>query len=110
MTKPAPKIKKTHDYLSIDLGNGRVLTVNRNGTRATGGVPERVFEAFDKAMADAPSYGEGIETFAANIDTVWPEWAVAPPKPKVGDRIDYDFGKRMGGPETKILAGVEKVR
>ena len=110
MAKPAPKIKKAHDYLSIDLGNGRVLTVNRRGTRATGGVPEKVYDYFDRAMQGPGNYGDKIDAFAADIDKIWPEWHVAPTKPKVGDRITYDFGKRMGGPDTGEVVRVARTR
>jgi hypothetical protein len=73
------KITSTHDWIRLDLGNGRGLTVSRGGVKASGAVPAAVFAAWERATR----LGEGllgarVRQFAATLPTLWPEWNAAP--------------------------------
>ena len=110
-----PKIIKQHDYLSVDFGNGRRLTVSRSGEKASGAVPRSVFDAWSRAMRapGAANYEERIDRFVANIQSIWPEWSTPPRAYAVGERVSADFGKRGGvrsGVVEKVLRSNYTVR
>lgn len=99
-TKTAyPKITTQHDWISVDFGNGRRLTVSRSGEKASGAVPRDVFNQWSVMLraVGGEGYGERIKKFVSDIDSIWPEWNAAPPTFKVGDVVRYDFGPRRGG-------------
>jgi hypothetical protein len=94
-----PKIKTTHDWISVDFGNGRRLTVSRSGEKATGAIPYPVFREWSNMIrtTTGDTYIDRIEKFVADIDAIWPEWNVAPQTFKVGQVVKYDFGPKRGG-------------
>ena len=113
------KINTQHEYIRLNLGNSRGLTVSYSGLKASGAVPDYVFKAWMKANDRDPatlatigvtvkaSVGEIVEAFAEHLPTLWPEWNDAGMIPKVGDTVRLNFGPRSGG----IVEGeVTKVR
>jgi hypothetical protein len=103
-----PKIITRHDWISVDFGNGRRLTVSRSGEKATGAVPHHVFREWSNMIrtTTGDTYSDRIEKFVADIDSVWPEWHVAPPTFKVGQTVKYDFGPRRGGMAEGVIVKV----
>lgn len=120
-----PKVIENHDYLRINLGNNRGLTVSYSGCKATGKVPNYIFDLWDKctsrqwgtpAVVSAlkqigiteEKIGLGVVThaFAKAIPTLWPEWNKAAKLPAIGTQVTYNFGKRQGT-DTGV---VEKIR
>lgn len=94
-----PKIITNHDWISVDFGNGRRLTVSRSGEKGTGAIPPGVFDKWSKtirAPGDEP-YSARIEKFVAGIDAIWPGWSIPPRSFAVGESVKYDFGPRRGG-------------
>lgn len=103
-TKP-PKINAQHDYISVDLGNGRRLTCSWNGEKATGAIPDPVFDAWHKMVvskSETPLL-ERIKAFVDGLGTLWPEWNVPPREFRPGERVKCDFGKRRGMDTGTIL-------
>jgi hypothetical protein len=100
-----PRTTTTHDYISVDFGNGRRLTASRSGEKSSGSVPHEVFDLWSRTVrAGGGTVGERIGKFVADIDTIWPDWSVPPKTFKVGDPVKYDFGPRQGGVrEGKIV-------
>jgi hypothetical protein len=99
MQTKAPRITTTHDWISVDFGNGRRLTASRSGEKATGAVPQEVFRQWSGMIraTGGGTFEEKIARFVENIDTIWPAWNVAPKAFSVGDSVRYDFGPRRGG-------------
>jgi hypothetical protein len=99
MKTKAPRITTTHDWISVDFGNGRRLTASRSGEKGSGAIPKEVFRQWsDMIRANSGgTVGEKIARFVENIDTIWPAWNVAPKAFSVGDSVRYDFGPRRGG-------------
>lgn len=108
-TKTAyPKITTQHDWISVDFGNGRRLTASRSGEKGTGLMPREVFDAWVKMVntPDGTSLGERIAKFAADIDSIWPDWRVGPKTFHLGDTVRYDFGPRRGGMQAGKIVKV----
>jgi hypothetical protein len=112
-----PKINSQHEFISMSLGNNRTMTVSRSGVRGKGKIPQEVFSFWDEATRFKPealqklglrtdarsnmnpegvTMGQVIQAFADQIDTIWPEWAVAPALPTVGQEVRISFGKKKG--------------
>lgn len=104
------KLQVAFDYLSLKLGNGRTITAGRSGERATGDVPDAVFESFTKMVASGEgSLGEKMPKWAEEVlPVLWPSWAVAPPTPSVGDTVTKDFGHRRSRWSGKMTGVIEK--
>lgn len=119
--KAVPKIITSHEWISLVLGKRR-LTISYGGVKAGGGIPDAVFDLWDKAvrlrtpealttLGLAPDKAPGqqnklldiIQAFADKIDTIWPDWAKEPVMPVPGATIKVNFGKRKG-----IIEGVVK--
>lgn len=109
-TKPYPRIIDTHDWISIDLGNGRRLTTSRYSDKVSGAVPQTVADAWfrmikdfraspDEQKPDAKPFLRAIEKFADGIPTLWPEWNAPAPTFVVGQVVSFDFGPKRGGVE-----------
>ena len=115
-----PSIINQHEYVSVNFGNGRRLTVSFNGEKAAGAVPHNVWATWtvlhqrklpsaataatltdaQKAFLAGPLpeiNGERVQAFVDQIAALWPEWNVAPPAFTVGQRVKLDFGPRRGG-------------
>lgn len=118
-SKTTPSIINQHDYIRINFGNGRGLTVSYSGERSNGAVPEHVFKLWSQAHqfeAEAlkrigrekagANHLNVTEAFVAKINEIWPDWKTLPKVPKVGDRVTLSFGKRKG----LDTGTVEKVR
>jgi hypothetical protein len=104
-TTRKPRIINQHEYISVDLGNGRRLTASFRGEKATGSVPKHVFDAWCRAVSTQEgTVGERITAFVDRIDTVWPEWHVGPPARVVGDVVELDFGKGHGVDSGPIVS------
>jgi hypothetical protein len=115
-TKTAPAIITRHDYISVDFGNNRRLTASFGGEKASGAVPAPVFDLWSKAMTYQPAVlvrlgmtddckrGELVQRFVDQIDTIWPEWHVAPTLPAVGEPVTVHFGKRRGSETGTVTA------
>ena len=118
MTKATPKVTSTHDYIRVAFGNNRNLSCSHSGEKASGAVPEAVFALWsgclqyrEDALAQIgltknTTNGEIVEAFVKHIDTIWPDWNVAPVVPGVGATVRVNFGKRKGIDEGVV----EKVR
>lgn len=108
--KATPKIIENHDYISVVFGSRGRLTKARYRDTSTGGVPGHVFDEFIRRTTLEPgsskTYGEVIREFVADIDTIWPEWNQPVKKVAVGDRVQYDFGKKRGGVDTGTVVKV----
>ena len=115
-----PTIIENHEWVSLVLGKRR-LTVSYSGSKSTGGIPDEVFDLWDKVthhQPDAlakiglnaltrPPLMEIIRTFADKIDTIWPDWNKEPEMPVVGSTIRVNFGKRKGI-EEGVVTEVKK--
>lgn len=98
-----PTLRVNHDYISINFGNGRVFTCNRNGEKATN-LPIEVFDTLCKYIKEAPGpYGKRFEMLLREIDYVWPEWNEKPPEFVAGDRLLVGTGKK-----PKLATYIEK--
>ena len=113
-----PTITSTHDWMRVNFGNNRGLSCSYSSIKASGSVPAPVFQLWADAhdfkapalaklgIVGDTTHGAIINAFVAQIDTIWPEWCVAPKIPKVGETVTVNFGKRKG-----LDSGVvEKVR
>lgn len=117
-----PTVNKQHEYIRVNLGNNRGLTVSYSGCKANGRVPDYVFDLWDKATrmeaskrdpavlqqigvkADA-NLGDVADAFAKAIPKIWPEWNVASAVPAIGATVTLNFGKRKGN-DTGVVEGV----
>lgn len=119
MTKIAPTVTTTHDWIRLNFGNNRGVTVSYSGEKSTGAVPAHVFNLwhrvhrFDEAALatiglkkEGATHGTVAQAFADSIDSIWPEWNVAPKLPAIGDDVTINFGARRGVETGKV----EKVR
>ena len=100
-----PTIITTHDYVTVNFGNGRRLTGSYGGEKATGAIPKHVWQAWLALLdnpADTRTLGERIQKFVDDINSLWPEWNVPPKTFNVGDTVKMDFGKR-GGMDTGTI-------
>lgn len=100
MTKlTTPTVIKQHEYISINFGNNRRLTASYSGCKASGSIPQAVFDAFCKAtdLSQGVSIIQAIEKFAEDIDTIWPQWNNPPKSYAPNQIVKFDFGKRRGG-------------
>ena len=98
MATKQPRIITTHDWISVDFGNGRRLTASRSGEKGTGAIPHEVFRAWSKMICEESpvTIDDRIAAFVARIDSIWPEWDVPPRTFTVGESVSFDFGKRGG--------------
>ena len=106
-TTKKPTIITQHDYISINFGNNRRLTTSWSGQKASGAVPGHVFNEFCRRILEEANtnFGDRIQKFVDEIDTIWPEWNVPPKTFTVGEEVTYYFGKRKGvekGVVTKV--------
>lgn len=97
-------------YNRLNLGNSRGLTWSAS-MRCSGDIPKHVVEAWwayaDKVRDEVRDLGyeesevhiqTALDTFADDLDTLWPEWNQAPKTGgiKVGDRMSINMGPRRG--------------
>ena len=122
-----PSIATQRDFLSVNFGNGRRLTVSYSGEKAAGAVPHNVWLTWtvlhqrlpmsaataakltnaQKAFLASPlpaAVGERVKAFVDQIDALWPEWNAAPPAFTIGQRVKFDFGPRKGTDEGTVTA------
>ena len=93
-----PAVRNAHDYISINFGQGRVFTLNRNGAKGTN-LPGAVFTRLDnfvQAEVKKPGgdYGKAVEALVAQIDRVWAAWNEPVPTFAVGDSVVDFVGKK----------------
>lgn len=93
-----PTVRNAHDYISINFGQGRVFTLNRNGAKGTN-LPGAVFTRLDnfvQAEVKKPGgdYGKAVEALVAQIDRVWAAWNEPVPTFAVGDSVVDFVGKK----------------
>jgi hypothetical protein len=120
--KDKPSITWTHDWVSVKFGNNRSLSCSYGGSKASGAVPQAVFDLWYKTVdlgepaalaliglnkTPKQTKKEVVSAFVDKIADIWPEWNKPPVVPAVGSPISFDFGKRRGGIDTGT---VEKVR
>lgn len=98
-TTPLPNgstLQVSHDFLTLRLGNGRVITTGRSGEKFTGDIPREVSDSFC-AMVDrkgTPLEARMVEWATDTLPALWPAWNVGSSLVlKVGDKVTYDFGK-----------------
>ena len=118
MATKYPKVTVNHDWLGVRLGNNRSFSTSWGGCKATGKIPEHVFDVWEKVTRHDPealkqigikgkaNLEEVVRAFADNIGKIWPEWNNAPVLPSIGDNIIVNFGKRKGN----ITGEVKKLR
>lgn len=115
-----PKIIKNHEWISLVL-NKRRLTVSFSGIKASGGIPDYVFEKWHKALIardveTLKSIGVSkdskvldiIEAFSKNINTIWPEWNTGVELPKAGETVKVNMGKRRGIVSADVVSVIGK--
>jgi hypothetical protein len=109
-TTTTPKIITTHDWISVDFGNGRRLTASRSGEKGAGAIPAEVFDKWSNMIRadEGGTIGERIARFVADIDSVWPAWNAPPRAFAIGEVVKYDFGPRRGGIRSGTV--VKKLR
>lgn len=97
-----PRIITQHEYISIDFGHSRRLTTSYSGQKASGKVPAPVWKAWVRTMTEKSEtpFGERVQKFVDNIDTIWPEWNVGPKTFEVDQVVTYDFGPKRGGKKS----------
>ena len=90
MTKK-PTVRSTHDYISVNFGQGQVFTVSYRGAKGTN-IPSDVFTRLDdfvQAEVKKPegNYGKAIEALVEQIDALWADWQKPMPTFVAGDRV-----------------------
>ena len=105
MTTKRPSIITQHDYISINFGNNRRLTSSYSGQKASGCVPPCVFNEFCRRMEEKSDvkYGERMQKFVEEIDTIWPAWNVPARQFRVGEKVNFYFGKSRGVHEVEVV-------
>jgi len=120
--KMTPKIRINHDWVGLGLGK-RNISASYGGVKCGSGVPTNVMDLWEDTIhfgkkdalakiglkkADKPNMETVLKAFAANIDTIWPDWAKEDPMPKVGDTVTAFFGKRRGHDTAVVLSTTKK--
>ena len=88
------KLQVSFDFLSLKLGNARTLTAGRSGEKASGDIPDAVFNSFYKMVSGSTDDLEvRMRTWAVDtLPTLWPEWNVTPVEPTLGMMVRIDNG------------------
>lgn len=92
------RLTVAHDWIRIDLGNNRGLTVSYSGCKATGKIPRKVFDSWCVASEPGENIVPRIKQFATtDLPALWPEWNQAPDTSAlvVGARVEMKLGKRV---------------
>ena len=119
-----PKIRWTHEWVAVDLGNNRGLSSSYGGCKSRGIVPVYLFDAWAElaGMLKNAKVPAGIRTlldeakvaaFVDRIPQMWPEWNVAPKTYTVGQTVKMQFGKTkpvIEGKVEKILGSMVTCR
>lgn len=116
-----PRVIESHDWISIDFGNGRRLTSSYSGEKASGSIPPHVFKAWisfvdgygksdeaSKAKPEDKPFLRAIERFAVEILPKWPGWDAPMPTFTVGQVVAFDFGARRGGKESGPVVKINR--
>lgn len=108
------KVVETHEWISVVFGRHR-LTVSFGGFKASGAVPNDLFnlwvDAMDGKAAALAKIGAGsqankkdiADAFAKAIPSLWQDWNKEPWIPTVGTRVKANFGKRRGDDVGTVL-------
>jgi hypothetical protein len=108
--KPYPRVIEQHDYMSLDMGQGRRFTAGWSGFRATGSIPGAAFDAIaaylDGHEARGETFGESFRRLADPdlLRRFWPEWDAPARQFSVGDRVSLDLGRRRGVVHGEVVA------
>jgi hypothetical protein len=107
-------IQKQHDWISVIFGRHR-LTVSYSGFKASGAVPNSLFDLWVAAMDAKPAAlamigimavtnkGDTADAFAKAIPTLWPDYSKEPYIPAIGARVQCNFGKRKGIDQGTVI-------
>ena len=106
------KVIFTHEWIRLDLGNGRGLSTSYSGTKATGSIPPAVWKGWCDAVdgkgkhAAGKILGDRILSFADDMDAIWPDWNKAPDTSHlvVGYRGTLFLGPRKGSKGYVVTA------
>lgn len=107
------KVVVNHDWISLNLGNNRRLTVSYGGVKASGMIPVEVFNAWDKASrlgTKGGTLGERVVAFADNMDAVWPEWNAGPDLSKLANGTKHMFKESKRKPVVEITVVAQPKR
>lgn len=106
-------LQVSFDFLTLRLGNGRVITTGRSGEKFTGDIPKNVMDNFC-GMITKKVVGtldvRMTDWATKTLPTLWPEWNVGSSLVlKVGDKVTFDFGKSRSVWSGKMEGTVDEL-